>query len=246
MSKLLVSIKNLHEARLAVDAGIDVLDVKEPDNGPLGRADWDTISAIGELRESHREMPQIWSIACGELFDWAAPDSAAIDAAMKAFDLVKIGLAHIANQDNWFDQLQQFWGQLPAHISPVIVAYLDFAICDAPPVDEILLKMSQLSRDGSNPVQYLLFDTFTKGPDLDLFSFTSRQQMSGWIQRLKTMNVTTCVAGSISNENFANVLQLNADFIGVRSVVCHPDRNGSVDRAKLKSFAALHESGVGY
>ena len=38
MPKLLVSVRNAHEAGLALDAGVDLIDVKEPSRGALGAA----------------------------------------------------------------------------------------------------------------------------------------------------------------------------------------------------------------
>ena len=37
--RLLVSVRNASEARAAINGGADVIDIKEPDHGPLGMAD---------------------------------------------------------------------------------------------------------------------------------------------------------------------------------------------------------------
>ena len=46
MTKLLVSVRDAAEARLAVEAGVDLIDVKEPSAGPLGAAAAETLAEI--------------------------------------------------------------------------------------------------------------------------------------------------------------------------------------------------------
>ena len=38
MPKLLVSVRSSHEAQMAIDVGVDVIDIKEPSAGALGAA----------------------------------------------------------------------------------------------------------------------------------------------------------------------------------------------------------------
>jgi uncharacterized protein (UPF0264 family) len=47
--KLLVSVRNAEEARAALRGGADVIDVKEPDNGPLGMAGAEAIAAVVDV-----------------------------------------------------------------------------------------------------------------------------------------------------------------------------------------------------
>jgi hypothetical protein len=74
MSGLLVSVRNAAEAEEALAGGADIIDVKEPSRGPLGRADAQnardviqTVSgrrlvsvALGELAESSDESRLDW------------------------------------------------------------------------------------------------------------------------------------------------------------------------------------------
>ena len=46
MTRLLVSVRSAAEAEAALLGGADVIDVKEPDRGPLGRADDAVIAAV--------------------------------------------------------------------------------------------------------------------------------------------------------------------------------------------------------
>ena len=51
---LLVSVRNVTEALTALEAGADVIDVKEPTRGSLGAADSATLAAIAQAVERPR------------------------------------------------------------------------------------------------------------------------------------------------------------------------------------------------
>ena len=44
--RLLVSVRNEQEAKAAIDGGCDIVDIKEPQNGSLGRASFDVIQKV--------------------------------------------------------------------------------------------------------------------------------------------------------------------------------------------------------
>ena len=65
MTRLLVSVRSADEALQAVAAGVDLVDVKEPSRGSLGRADWSQTLAILRAVAGRRPV----SAALGELVD---------------------------------------------------------------------------------------------------------------------------------------------------------------------------------
>src|SRR5262245_13850027 len=67
VTRLLVSVRSAAEAHAALAGGADLIDVKEPSRGPLGRADDSVISAV--LVAVHGRRPV--SAAMGELADMA-------------------------------------------------------------------------------------------------------------------------------------------------------------------------------
>ena len=46
MTRLLVSVRDALEARVAMGAGVDLIDVKEPRRGSLGRASNSVVAAV--------------------------------------------------------------------------------------------------------------------------------------------------------------------------------------------------------
>ena len=71
VAKLLVSVRSKVEALAALAGGAAIIDVKEPLNGPLGRAHF---AVWHEVRE-RRPPPSPVSVALGELNDWPGIDA---------------------------------------------------------------------------------------------------------------------------------------------------------------------------
>ena len=65
---LLVSVRNLAEARAAIEGGCDRLDVKEPSRGPLGKADASVIAEIAAFARNGiaRDSDVSCSVALGD------------------------------------------------------------------------------------------------------------------------------------------------------------------------------------
>src|SRR5947207_1220934 len=93
--QLLVSVRNLEEARSALAGGCDVLDIKAPERGSLGMADVQEIAGIlGGTREDRcadcRELPV--SAALGEALDWRDVVPPALPAGLMYLKLGTAGL----------------------------------------------------------------------------------------------------------------------------------------------------------
>lgn len=69
--RLLVSVVNADEARLATELGVPLLDIKDPQRGSLGMANLQTLQ---QCLQSAREVSSAvqLSVACGEVADWVA------------------------------------------------------------------------------------------------------------------------------------------------------------------------------
>jgi uncharacterized protein (UPF0264 family) len=63
--QLLVSVRSAAEAEAALEGGADVIDVKEPSRGSLGRADDDVIAEVVSTVAGRRTV----TAAMGELVD---------------------------------------------------------------------------------------------------------------------------------------------------------------------------------
>ena len=63
-TKLLISVRSAEEARIALHAGADIIDVKEPTRGSLGRSSLETIHEIAEIIANQAPL----SVALGEWY----------------------------------------------------------------------------------------------------------------------------------------------------------------------------------
>src|SRR5947209_3237758 len=125
MADLLVSVRSAGEARAALAGGATVIDVKEPDRGPLGRAD---VAVWRDVREAvPPEVPV--SVALGELRDWRGIEGPGREA-FAGLTYRKLGLA--GSGPGWAEEwsrLRDAWGAGPPWIA---VAYADWIEADAP------------------------------------------------------------------------------------------------------------------
>src|SRR5262245_58070807 len=95
---LLVSVRSADEALAAVAGGADVIDIKEPNRGPLGAADHQTIADI--VRAVDNRAPV--TAAMGELVDLLPMLSTNRCEPMPAgVALAKIGLSQCRSLNNW-------------------------------------------------------------------------------------------------------------------------------------------------
>ena len=94
--RLLVSIRDLTEAQIALAAGVDILDVKEPSQGSLGMASQEMIEAVVETaRATNPDVPV--SVACGEVRDWEMASA----ATLAGVDYLKLGFAGLRGRPAW-------------------------------------------------------------------------------------------------------------------------------------------------
>ena len=111
MTRLLVSVRDADEAALALTAGVDLIDVKEPRAGSLGAASPAVVRAV--LDRVAGRVPV--SAALGELSDWSSDDrkpdgtrSSGGNSTRQAWTscdqrltFAKLGLAGSAGDSRW-------------------------------------------------------------------------------------------------------------------------------------------------
>ncbi len=96
--KLLVSVRSTDEVHAVIRGGADIVDVKEPNNGPLGNASALTVERISAVM-TEKACEQPLSVALGELVDWINPSMekqelrAVLKRVRPAF--LKMGLAGV-------------------------------------------------------------------------------------------------------------------------------------------------------
>lgn len=228
MTGLLVSVRNVAEARDALAGGADVIDIKEPKRGALGAADAKVWRAV--VAKVDGRVPV--SAALGELAVDAAEQVAAVVAGI---GFVKIGLARCAAVGDWRARWQRARELLPAKVQIVPVAYGDWRLAEAPSPDEVL----ELAR--SSDSRMMLVDTYSKsaGNLLDLVAWKELLALS---RNATDAGVRLVLAGSLAAETIGRVWELQPAYVGVRGAACHGGREGRIDRELVRALAELIRS----
>jgi uncharacterized protein (UPF0264 family) len=231
MTQLLVSVRNATEAEAALRGGAGLIDVKEPANGPLGRADDEVIADV--VRAVAGRVPV--SATGGE---WKDRNVCPL-SAWQGLTFVKLGLAGLGGTD-WRGPLAAaFWDNMARHdvrATLVVAAYADWELADAPRVEEVW------AYSRAQPQGTFLLDTYDKNGGRTLLDCLPVERLALWGRLCRAAGVRTTLSGSLGPEQIARLLPLRPDWIAVRGAACEGGRDGVVSETKVRELAALVRS----
>ncbi len=220
--ELLVSVRDLVEAEIAVAESVDILDFKEPRKGPLAPVDATIWHQAGERFTSAR-----LSAALGE-----RETALAVAAAVPAnFSFAKAGPYNCSS----IDRLRVLWSdvreRLPQSVELVAVAYADHlaAACLSP---EMIIECA-----ASEGFDRVLIDTFAKDGRSSVDHLGS-DRLCLLRHATSLHGLSLMLAGSIRRAELGNWLQIAncpAGF-GVRGDVCRNGREGELDAKKIRDW----------
>jgi uncharacterized protein (UPF0264 family) len=220
-SELLVSVRSAAEAEQALEGGADVIDVKEPRLGSLGRADHSVMREVIRRVKGRRPV----SAALGELLDWKDEATTAPDG----LSYVKWGLAGCRTRE-WAAALSRC--TLGAHV--VAVAYADWQQAGAPSVDEVCA----FACDGGGS-QVLLVDTWNKHAGTTLLDWLPVEDVTRLCRHCRSVGVRVALAGSLGIAEIRRLQPAAPDWFAVRGAVCEGGRAGAVRAAKVRELVAV-------
>ncbi len=224
MTGLLISVRSRLEAETVITAcpDLDILDIKEPNTGPLGAASRQIWLDIAEITLDNTAL----SVALGDLNEVRL--NVLADLPEKTL-YAKVGLADQRGL-NWIQAWRAIRMLITNTTELVGVIYADYEAAAAPTPNEIV---KSLLDEGC---QTFLIDTYRKD-GTNLFDHLSREQFS----HLKSLapKATFVLAGSLTESSIHDAKQLNAEFIGVRGAVCEDSREGRVSAEKSRQMLKL-------
>ena len=219
---LLVSVRSADEARIALAAGADVIDVKEPNRGSLGAAD---AQAVAEVVAAVGDCVPI-SVAAGELLD---SQSVVADTAGIAF--AKIGLTGCRSYADWPIRWRAAIAEWPASVRPVAVVYADGNLADSPPPEQVLAAAV------ASGCPALLVDTWDKTRGT-LFDHWPAQDVARFCRQVRAAEIAVVLAGSLHGESLEAAAACRPDLIAVRGAVCEGGRIGAVSASRVRTVLA--------
>ena len=226
---LLVSARSLAESEMIINSGARWLDLKEPRSGSLGMPSLELIFAVLEL--DIPESMQV-SVAGGELLRWSPDLDTSLAAKLPARTYLKVALAN-CRETPWQIAAERISRALVRRSQLILVHYADFQQANAPSWQEVIETAKSLGG------KYVLIDTYGKqtGGLLDHYSL---EQLDEMIEKAKKLKLGVALAGSLKLEQLKSLLHSNADWLGVRSAICHEaHRTGDICRDRLHQTIAL-------
>ncbi|NUQ63915.1 MAG: hypothetical protein HUU20_15665 [Pirellulales bacterium] len=225
MARLLISVRDVQEARVARECGADLIDVKEPSRGPLGAADFDVVGDV--VREVAGRTPV--SMALGELLQWLPCRASQLPEGLT---YAKMGMAGTIGNSAWLSTWRLALESLPNSVLSVAVAYADWFTAGAPQPLEIAVEAAGLG------CSWLLIDTFSKSSGwlLECISF---RELGELVSLARQRRLGVVLAGSLSEQTIPMVLPLEPDYVAVRGAACCGGRLGCVEAARVERLARL-------
>ncbi len=237
-SRLLVSVQDPAEAKLARELSVGWIDLKQPAAGSLGAPSLAVARSVGEVLRDVQQK----SIALGELVDLHVTADAVEPRQLvgwglaEVYPVAKIGLAHTASRANWeseFSALAQ--ALLPTKLVPVL--YADGERCGAPAAAAVL----ELARCTTAP--FILVDTYVKD-GRRLLDWLTLEQLGDFIQRAEQTGARVVLAGSLCATDVPSLVALRPAALAVRGAVCNGERTASLCAERIKAWVQLMATGV--
>lgn len=226
--KVLISVTNLKEAIDALNADVDIIDVKNPLEGALGaNFPWVLIN-VKKYVEEKAEV----SATLGDLpYLPGTASLAALGAASCGVDYVKVGLFGPRSLKEAFKMIKVISKSLKGYRSKVIAAgYADYFKYGC--VNPLMLPKCVANANGAG----ILIDVKEKNEN-GLFNYYNFDQLKKFVKEAHEYGLIVALAGHLGINDVAKVYELGADIIGVRRSVCRMINNEvKLDKDLVKEF----------
>lgn len=225
MTQLLISVKNVDEALLAQAAGVDIIDLKDPNQGALGALNInissDIVHAINHANSLDARLCVMLSATVGENHATVAEllHSMQIRADL-GFSYIKAVMCDYMYTADFKQKIAEFSQK---NIKMIVVFYADKS--------PDLSVLPQLKKIGIHGV---MLDTESK--HTDLLNFKSQVYLQDFVDFCKSNHLICGFAGSLKPQHIDVLSKLNATYLGFRGGVCHQNARKSdlnVDKVSL-------------
>lgn len=220
MTGMLASVLDVEEAQLALTAGADVIDCKDPRRGALGDLPVATIAAIVAAVDRRRPV----SATVGDL----PTESDALVPAIRrvgdtGVDFVKIGLF----------QTDALPALLPA-LTPQAREFRLIAVLFA----DRGLDLSLIPRLAAAGFAGVMLDTADKSGG-DLLDHVSLPLTADFVAAAHRQSLLAGLAGSLGRAQVPALLGIGADYLGFRGALCGGQRTGRLSAVALQDIRTL-------
>jgi len=224
---LLISVRDASEVDVALSGGADIIDVKNPDAGSLGRPLPRTVFEVNRALSLSAPL----SMALGELTEWSPWRDFPMPTSVR---WLKLGLAGCAGDSGWMSRWLNVRRRIEAEAGRgfgwIAVAYADHEVANAPTRDAVLHAAIETCCDG------VLIDTFQKFHQ-SLRDCVTPKRLGEWLSAARDYGLQTAVAGSLTIADLEWLLPLRPDIVAVRGAVCEvANRKQAIDGNAVRRF----------
>jgi uncharacterized protein (UPF0264 family) len=244
--QLLVSVRSAAEGAVALTGGCQILDVKDPSRGSLGRAD-DFV--IEQVLQTGIAAGVSVSAALGEVAEHSTSPGSSEDRrlpnSLARLSFTKLGLAGLNNDSNWAARWQDTMSFLADGVRSscdnhslnwVAVIYADWQAAGAPSPNAIVDCVLSSRESTSNHIAGVLIDTWSKKSGRLLDSLTV-EQLSDLANNVQQSGRFFAVAGRLTSIMLPKLASVRPDIVAVRSAACrNEDRTSSVDADAVRKL----------
>lgn len=208
MTKLLISVNSVEEALIALDAGVDIIDLKNPNVGALGALDLDTSSQILQKVQQYKQlstdqMLPLTSATVGE-------GHADLDALIKAIDtrvgmgvdIIKIAVSDLFNNAQCLINIADAQG-----IKLIAVFFADQTI-----------DLTLLGKLKDSGFYGAMIDTHKK--QQNLLEICTLSALQRFTQVCALNRLKSGLAGSLKTQHIEDLVVIKPSYIGFRGGVC--------------------------
>lgn len=215
MTQLLISVKNVTEALLALESGVDIIDLKDPDIGALAALDLVVTQQILNLIEKRAVV----SATVGE--SHASIDLLVTDIKSRAelgVDIVKIAVSELFYNDYFHNKFNQLSN---SGIKLVAVFFAE---------DKLDLSLlAALERAGFYGA---MLDTRTK--QKNLLKLQSKRDLQSFTLACNQYHLESGLAGSLQAQHVVGLLEFGSTYMGFRGGACeNSQRNLALSGDKI-------------
>ncbi len=216
MTGMLASVTSIQEAQLVLNENVDIIDLKNPEQGALGALNTHIVSAIVESIAGA-------SITSATIGDIEPNDPALyeliVSMANTGVDYVKVGLFTEHANECFVEVLNQAAKQ---NIKVIVVLFA-----------ENYTSLTSFEYLITSDIAGVMLDTKNK-TDKNLLSLLNYQELDEFVRLAKSHGLVTGLAGSLRYEDINTLLDVEADYLGFRGALCsESDRVKSIETKNI-------------
>ncbi|MEE9552228.1 MAG: (5-formylfuran-3-yl)methyl phosphate synthase [Gammaproteobacteria bacterium] len=221
-SRMLASVSNVNEAEIVLNAGVDIIDIKDPGKGALGAVRHSIVNDIVNKIAGRC----LTSATIGDLPMHAEHIAGAISAmAETGVDIVKVG---VFSETLPTEVLSAITRQAENNIDIVMVFFAD----KNPTLGSITMLDNAC-------IMGVMLDTANKNNG-SLTSVMNDTTLRQFIECAHSAGLKAGLAGALRGNDVAQLLKLEPDYLGFRGALCRQhQRENTIDVMAVRRIRAM-------